>query len=115
VEKIRRELWTNESDLRKAFSYGNRYYKQFEKLTRTSDKEKYDWMMSEYNRTVWCQNGNGNHVAGTSYDFCITVFNTDSNRWKYVVNDVFSANSFKSVETAKKKAFKCFFLTYLSD
>ena len=115
VEKIKKMHRINESDLISALDYGKRHFKQFAKLTRKSDREKYDRMMEEYNKILWHENGNGNHIENTSCDFCITVFKTDSNRWKYAVNDVFSANSFKSVETAKKKAFKCYFLTYCSD
>ena len=91
-----------------AFGYAYKYFHAMTKYTMKSHPEVYEAMMDEFNELQWHESENG-FTAETSEGFNISVFRHNNEKWKWVYDDIFSGSSYKSMETAKKKAYSSFY------
>jgi len=106
-----KDTMVNNQSLTRAFKYAYKYFHAMTKFTSKSNPEIYKAMISEFNRLEWDKSSKG-FTAKTSDGFYITVFVNSKEKWKWAYDEIFSSGSYKSIETAKKKAYSSYYWLY---
>jgi hypothetical protein len=70
-------------------------------------------MQSEYSWLKWGMSPKGNYILQVSNGFFITIYpHPNDGRWTWVFDGIFSNRTYKSADSAKKKAYAGFYWLY---